>query len=125
MATIGTILSLAAGAVFFLIGVAALTQPAILSHLYGLYVHERNGRGFVRATGARDVAFGLLVVAFAFFSPLALIVTLAAGAFLGLADFFIVWTGNRRFEPVLWTHVAGCIGLTVIATIVGIGNLSR
>ncbi|MDP9018622.1 MAG: DUF4267 domain-containing protein [Candidatus Eremiobacteraeota bacterium] len=125
MVIIGTVLSIAVGLMFILIGTAALAQPAILSHLYGLYVHERNGRGFVRATGARDVAFGVLIIAFVFLYPGALVVTLGVGACLGLADLLIVWSGNGRFEPLLWTHVIGFLGVALIATIVGIGNLSR
>jgi len=125
MVTFGNVLSLIAGAGFLLIGIAALAQPAVLSHLYGLYVHEKNGRGFVRATGARDAAFGALLIVFALTSPAALLVTLLAGAALALADFLIVWRSNGTFEPVLYAHIFGLAVLLGIATFVGMYTLSR
>ena len=123
--TFGNVLSLIAGAGFLLIGIAALARPAILSHLYGLYVHEKNGHGFVRATGARDAAFGILLIVFAFTSPLALFVTLLTGAALALADFAIVWRSNGTFEPVLYSHLFGLVLLGGLATFVGMSTLAR
>ncbi|MFN2527253.1 MAG: DUF4267 domain-containing protein [Candidatus Baltobacteraceae bacterium] len=117
--SLGIVLSILAGAGFLLIGMAALARPAILSHLYGLYVHEKNGRGFVRATGTRDAAFGILLIAFAFISPHALLVTLLVGAALALCDFLIVWRSNGTFEPVLYSHLFGLGVLLAIATFVG------
>ncbi len=117
--SLGIVLSILAGAGLLLIGIAALARPAVLSHLYGLYVHEKNGHGFVRATGARDVAFGILLIAFAFTSPPALLVTLLVGAALALSDFLIVWRSNGTFEPVLYSHLFGLAVLLAIATIVG------
>ncbi len=117
--TFGIILSLLAGAGFLFIGMAAIARPAILSHLYGLYVHEKNGRGFVRATGVRDAALGILLIAFAFVSPRALLVTLLVGAALALSDFLIVWRSNGTLEPVLYSHLFGLAVLLAIATFVG------
>jgi len=117
--TIGMDLSILAGAGFLLIGIAALARPSELSHLYGLYVHEKNGHGFVRATGARDAAFGILLIVFAFTSPLALLFTLSVGAALALSDFLIVWRSNGTFEPVLYSHLFGLVVLLAIATFVG------
>ena len=125
MMTFSGVLSLLAGAGFLLIGIAAIARPAVLSHLYGLYVHDKNGHGFVRATGARDVAFGVLLIAFSFTSPTALLVTLLVGAALALSDFLIVWRTNGSFEPVLHSHLFGGALLLAIATIVATSALSR
>ena len=126
MTTIGIVLTIAAGAGFLLIGIAAIAQPAILSHFYGLYVHETNGRGFVRATGARDAAFGAILLIFAYRVPEAILVTLFAGVFLAIFDFLTVWRTNGRFEfPFLAGHIAGAILLAGTAIIVGMSNLSR
>ncbi|MDQ6931200.1 MAG: DUF4267 domain-containing protein [Candidatus Eremiobacteraeota bacterium] len=126
MHQLGGVLSFLAGAGFLIIGLAAIVRPEILSHLYGLYVHELNGRGFVRATGVRDVAFGALLCIFSVVLPQALFVVLLVGAFIALADFLTVALTNRRFElPFLGGHIFGLVGLVVIATIVGMSNLSR
>ncbi|GAC1653046.1 MAG: hypothetical protein NVS9B12_02850 [Vulcanimicrobiaceae bacterium] len=126
MTTIALVLTIVAGAGFLLIGIAAMAQPAILSHLYGLYVHETNGRGFVRAAGARDAAFGALLLIFAYRVPEAIVVTLLAGLFLAISDFLTVWRTNGRFElTFLAGHIAGAVLLGCTATIVGMSNLSR
>ena len=126
MTAIASVFAFTAGAGFILIGTAALIAPAILSHLYGAYVHERRGHAFVRATGARDIAFGILVLAFAAQSqPAALFWTLATGVLIAAADFVVVWSVNRRWENELAGHAAGFVFLAVAATFVGIGGLTR
>ena len=125
MLAFGPIASVAAGIGFVLIGIAALAKPEILSHLYGLYSHERNGRAFVRAAGVRDIAIGALLIVFAFTAPFALFVTLIAGACVAVADFILVWRTNRTFDPMLYSHLAGAAAFAVIATFVGIAALSR
>ena len=125
MTTLANVLSILAGAGFLLIGIAAIAQPAILSHLYGLYVHEKNGRGFVRATGARDAALGALLIAFSFTSPIGVLTTLLAGAVVALADFFIVWRTSTAVERVLFAHLFGLVALAVTATIVGMSLLAH
>ncbi len=119
-------LTIAAGCTFVIVGAAALYAPAVLSHLYGLYTHERNGRGFVRATGARDLVLGGLLAYFAFSGQTGgTLALLIGGTALALADFAIVWRSNGRFERVLYVHLAGAAGLALLATFVGIGRPSR
>lgn len=126
MTTIGVNLSAIIGAAFIAIGILAVLRPAALSHLYGLYVHEKNGRGFVRATGIRDVAFGVLLIYFAYQIQGALAATLAVGAGIAISDFLTVWRTSGRFElPFLGGHIAGAILLAGTATIVGMSTLSR
>ena len=125
MLAFGTIASIAAGTGFVLIGIAALAKPEILSHLYGLYSHERNGRAFVRAAGVRDVAIGTLLIVFSFTAQPALFATLIAGACIAIADFILVWRTNGTFDPFLYAHLAGAAGFAAIATFVGIAALSR
>ena len=45
------------------IGAGALVAPKRSSVMYGLAVADRNGCGFVRATGARDVILGCAILA--------------------------------------------------------------
>lgn len=116
---------LAAAIGFVLVGIVAVAQPAILSHGFGLYVHERNGRGFVRATGARDAAIGTMLLIFIFRVPGAIVPTLVVGAALALSDFILVWRTNREFDRSLAFHAFGIVFLLATATIVGITNLSR
>ena len=125
MATLGTVLSTAAAIGFILIGVFAIAQPAILSHLFGLYVHERNGRGFVQATGARDLAIGMMLLIFIFRVSSAVTPTLAVGALLALCDLLIVWRGNGGFTRHVIFHAFGVVFLLAIAMIVGISTSPR
>lgn len=125
MLAFGTIASIAGGIGFLLIGIAAVAKPEILSHLYGLYSHERNGRAFVRAAGVRDIAIGALLIVFGFAEPRALFATLIAGACIAAADFVLVWRTNATFDPFLYSHLAGAAGFAAVATIVGIATLSR
>ena len=125
MATLGMILSTLAAIGFVLIGIVAIFQPAILSHLFGLYVHEANGRGFVQATGARDLAIGMMMLLFVFRVPAAVAPTFAVGGFLALCDLLIVWRRNGAFSPHLLFHAFGIVFLLGIATIVGITTPPR
>ena len=126
MTALTIVLALLAAIGFLAIGAAALFNPAVLSHLYGTYVHEPNGRAFVRAAGARDIAFGVLLAVFSFGDAHALVATLLAGAAIAAADFLIVLRANRRFErgPLLG-HLAGLISLASLATFVGMTSLPR
>ena len=126
MTALTIVLALLAAIGFLAIGGAALFNPAELSHLYGTYVHEPNGRAFVRAAGARDIAFGVLLAVFSFGDAHALVATLLAGAAIAAADFIIVLRANRRFErgPLLG-HLAGLISLVALATFVGMTSLPR
>lgn len=126
MTALTIVLALLAAFGFLAIGGAALFNPAVLSHLYGTYVHEPNGRAFVRAAGARDIAFGVLLAVFSFGDAHALVATLLAGAAIAAADFIIVLRANRRFErgPLLG-HLAGLISLVALATFVGMTSLPR
>ena len=126
MTALTIVLALLAAIGFLAIGGAALFNPAVLSHLYGTYVHEPNGRAFVRAAGARDIAFGVLLAVFSFGDAHALVATLLTGAAIAAADFLIVLRANRRFERApLLGHLAGLISLAALATFVGMTSLPR
>ena len=126
MPTLTAALALLAATGFAAIGAAALFNPAVLSHLYGTYVHEPNGRAFVRAAGVRDLAFGALLAFFSRGDARALVATLLAGAAIAAGDFIIALRANRRFErgPLLG-HLAGLISLAAFATFVGMANPPR
>lgn len=127
MAHVAIIFSWLAAAGFMAIGGAALLRPAILSHLYGTYVHEPNGRAFVRAAGARDIAFGILTAAMTIASNAAGLQTaLMCGALIAAADFLIVLRANRSVERIpLSGHLAGFVFLSAAATFVGMAHLAR
>lgn len=126
MTLLASVLPILAGAGFILIGTAAIFHPAVLSHLYGTYVHEPNGRAFVRAAGVRDVAFGILILALALDGSSALRMALIIAAVIALGDFTIVLKANKAFERgPLMGHLAGFAFLILSATFVGMANLSR
>ncbi len=98
------------------VGIGALLRPAGLAHGYGLPVEEPNGLSFVRATGTRDVVIGAILIAVAYLRSLeVLIVVVAAGLVLSLADFMIAFVGNGgRIHRQHVTHVGGAIAFAVI-----------
>ena len=109
-------LSAFAGAAFICIGIFALVLPDRLSREYGVPVTGRGALAFVRATGARDVALGIIVLAATVANAeLLLRVTVATGCFVALGDFALAYDGaERRIRPQQITHLAGAIGFAVI-----------
>ena len=118
---LGRDLAYIVAALLVLTGVVALWQPAILSHLYGCYAHERNGRAFVRATGARDVVFGVIVAGVAVLAPGGLRAIAVLGMALSAADAAIVFTANSGFVRELIGHFLGFAAFAALFFLVGIG----
>ncbi len=110
------LLAYLAGIGLVAVGIGALLRPAGLAHSYGLPVESPNGLSFVRAAGVRDIVLGLILIAAAYLQNVdQIIVVVAAGLVLSLADFTIAFAGNGgRIHRQHVTHAGGAIAFAVI-----------
>lgn len=90
--------------------------PARLSRAYGLSATEPVARAFVRATGARDIALGVILYAAVLGgNDFLLRVVVASGCIVALADFVLAYAGaGKKLRPQHATHLAGAIGFALI-----------
>ena len=109
-------LSYLAAIALLVIGALALVAPGILSQSYGVAVDDPRAFVYVRATGARDVLLGLILVASAYLGDiLQLMIICSAGLVLSLADFLIAFLASgRRLAPQLFAHLGGIVGFAII-----------
>ncbi len=83
--------------VLVVVGLYAIFAPHPLARGYGVPVDGHQGAGFVRATGIRDVAFGVALGATAYFHMLALLIVLAV---TGIAvSIFDLWVVSQHGAP--------------------------
>ena len=116
MPDLGRALSAFAGGAFVLIGAFAIALPAQLARGYGIPVSGRDALSFVRATGARDAALGIILLAATVSGTEPLLrVVVATGCAVALADFALAYGGaGRQLRPQHLTHLAGAIAFAVI-----------
>jgi uncharacterized protein YjeT (DUF2065 family) len=103
--------------VLVIIGLYALAAPHALSRGYGVLADGHDAHGYVRATGIRDVALGVLLGATAYFHSLPLLIVFAAvGIVVSIADFAIVWHHGheRRFHAAHGIHASGIVAFVLI-----------
>jgi hypothetical protein len=100
------------------VGIVALLAPSALAGHYGVAVEGHGGAGFVRATGIRDVALGVILAATAYYHAMGLLVVFAiAGIAVSCADLFVAWHhGERRVRPAHAIHFGGIIAFVLILT---------
>jgi hypothetical protein len=101
------------------VGVYALAAPRALAHHYGLAVEGHAALGYVRATGARDVALAVLLGATAYVRSLPLLIVFAAVAILvSGVDFWVVTHhgGLRRPHVAHAIHASGIVAFVLVLT---------
>jgi hypothetical protein len=99
------------------IGLYALVAPKAIAHGYGVRAEGRDAHGYVRATGIRDVALGVLLGATAYFHSLPLLIVFAAvGIVVSVADLAIAWHHGheRRFHTAHGVHASGIVAFALI-----------
>jgi hypothetical protein len=101
--------------VLVVVGLYAIFAPHPLARGYGVPVDGNQGAAFVRATGIRDVAFGVALGAAAYFHILPLLIVLAVtGIAVSAFDFWVVWHHGGPHRP----HAAHAIhGSGIVAFI--------
>ena len=103
--------------VLIVIGIYALVAPHRLGRGYGVPVEGHGAAGFVRATGVRDIAFGVALAASAYFHSMSLLIVLAvAGIVVSIVDFAIVWHHGhaRRLHAAHAVHASGVVAFILI-----------
>ena len=97
------------------VGALALFSPRRLSRSYGVEVRDRASLVWVRATGARDVALGLILAYIAFHQELVEILFLCViGFVLAIVDFLLAVTFARRVRSEHLAHLGGAVAFLVI-----------
>jgi hypothetical protein len=100
------------------VGIYALAAPHSLARHYGVSVEGHAAAGFVRASGIRDVAIGVVLGAAAYYHALALLIVIGAvGIIVSLADFWIAWHhGRRQLHLAHGVHASGVVAFVLIIT---------
>ena len=104
-------------AVLVVIGLYALFDPHALARHYGVAVEGEREKGFVRATGIRDVAIGVVLAATAHYRVLPLLIVLAVvGVVVSLSDLWVVARhgGHRRLHTAHAIHASGVVAFLLI-----------
>ncbi|HZV77710.1 MAG TPA: DUF4267 domain-containing protein [Candidatus Babeliales bacterium] len=107
----------AIAAVLVIVGVYALIAPHELARRYGVSIEGHSPAGFVRATGIRDIAFGVILGAAAYWHlPWVLVVIGCAGIAVSVADLWIVWHHGhaRRPHAAHAIHASGIVAFILI-----------
>lgn len=98
------------------VGILALLLPQRLSRSYGVPVKGAPAIDWVRATGARDTALGLIFASAVYLRDhRTLLILCLAGLALSLADFAIAFgAANKRVRSEHGAHIGGAIGFAVL-----------
>lgn len=99
------------------VGVYALISPHVLGRHYGVEVEGHKAAGFVRATGIRDIAIGVVLAAAAYFHSIPLLIVIAVvGIVVSIVDLAIVshHGGAHRFHPAHAIHASGIVAFILV-----------
>ena len=99
-----------------LVGIWALVAPHALARRYGVSVEGHAAGSYVRATGIRDIALGVVLGATAYLHYIPLLIVLAVvGIVVSVADFAIVWHhGAKRPHTAHAIHASGIVAFILI-----------
>ncbi len=99
------------------VGIYAMLAPHALARRYGVPTQTPDATAFVRATGIRDVALGVVLGAtsYARFLPL-LIVLAIAGTAVSIVDFWIVARHHetKRHHSAHAVHASGIVAFVLV-----------
>jgi hypothetical protein len=112
-------LAWAIAVVLVAVGVYALVNPKELARRYGVAAHGHDAAAFVRATGIRDVALGVVLGAAAYLHALVFVIVLGiVGLIVSVADFRIVshHGGEHGHRAAHAIHASGVIAFILIIT---------
>jgi hypothetical protein len=110
-------LAWAIAVILVLVGLYALAMPHELARRYGVSTHGHDAAAFVRATGIRDIALGVILGAAAYLHALVLLVILGVmGVIVSIADFRIVshHGGTQRHHAAHAIHASGVVAFVLV-----------
>jgi hypothetical protein len=99
------------------VGLVAVAAPHELARRYGVAVHGPDGAAFVRATGVRDIAIGMVLGATAYLHSLPLLIVLAiVGIVVSIADLRIVTHHGQthRYHAAHAVHASGVVAFVLV-----------
>jgi ABC-type Fe3+ transport system permease subunit len=99
------------------VGIYALVAPKQLGRHYGVSVEGHEGQGYVRATGIRDIALGVVLGATAYLHLLPLLIVFAlVGIVVSIADLWIAWHHGhvRRVHAAHAIHASGIVAFILV-----------
>ncbi len=99
------------------VGIYAMLDPYGLAHRYGVTAHTPDAAAFVRATGIRDAALGVVLGATAYVRFVPLLVVLAvAGIAVSIADLWIVsrHRQTKRHHAAHAIHASGIVAFLLV-----------
>ncbi|HEY6449904.1 MAG TPA: DUF4267 domain-containing protein [Candidatus Cybelea sp.] len=99
------------------VGIHAILAPHPLARRYGVTAHTPDAAAFVRATGIRDIALGVVLGATAYVRFLPLLMVLAvAGIAVSIADFLIVLRHHetKKHHAAHAIHASGIVAFVLI-----------
>lgn len=99
------------------VGLYAIFAPHPLAHGYGVPAEGHSAAAFVRATGVRDIAFGVALGATAYFRFLPLLIVLAVvGIIVSAVDLGVVLHHGRskRVHAAHAIHASGIVAFVLI-----------
>ena len=99
------------------IGLYALLAPRAVARHYGVPVEGDRETAYVRATGIRDVAIGVVLAATAYFHVMPLLIVVAAvGIVVSIADLWVVVRhgGAHRPHAAHAVHASGIVAFVLV-----------
>jgi ABC-type Fe3+ transport system permease subunit len=99
------------------VGIYALLAPRAVARHYGISVEGDREAAYVRATGIRDVALGIVLGATAYYRIAPLVIVLASvGIVVSVADLWLVWHhgGHRRPQAAHAIHGSGIVAFILV-----------
>lgn len=99
------------------VGLYALLAPRAMAHHYGVRVEGDRETAYVRATGIRDVALGVVLGATAYFHVLPLLIVVAAiGIVVSVVDIWVVARhgGAHRPHAAHAIHASGIVAFILV-----------
>jgi hypothetical protein len=101
------------------VGLYSLLAPRLLAGHYGVAVEHHSGEGYVRATGVRDVALGVILGAIAYTHSRSLLIVFAVVAIvISVVDLVLVRNhgGHHRMHSSHAIHAGGIVAFILILT---------
>jgi hypothetical protein len=101
------------------VGLYSLLAPRLLAGHYGVEVEHHTGEGYVRATGVRDIALGVILGAIAYTHSRSLLIIFAIVAIVvSLVDLLVVRNhgGHRGIHHSHALHASGIVASILILT---------
>ena len=99
------------------VGLYALLAPRGIARHYGVPVEGDRETAYVRATGIRDVAIGVILAAVAYFHAIPLLIVVAAlGIVVSIADLWVVARhgGGHRPHAAHAVHASGIVAFVLV-----------